>query len=477
MTETLTENIRLEHEVVRLQTEVERYRFEWVFMFGTADITSSDNESVNRIGYVCGRLRAQEARNELEEHVSYSRQLEAEFDEEMNGLRRDLTFRDRELTKLKIEHDKLKENLTRTRKEALSTNTQLREQLQVAVEERDRLAKQVQHLEQQNDDLERQLRSLSAFLFCCLFCIISYIISIIVQTIGQGKITCETLTSTERNLNAELEARALLTTELELNDELKEQCQRLEDEIRDLKLDNTVKETKLKNFTKINDNNNNNDNIHSPVSSNHLPNSSSPLNNNRRQSTTSNTSSTSNGPIWVERSKEKHQINRNNISESEELCTITNNNSTIIGNSKRMINPITSTMSVKNGLLTKSKPTTLSVASSGMNGVHSKNSSIFETPKIGAATKRLQNGCLSPSSSSNNNGTTTSATSSCATSSPLARNVSPIITDLLRTIQGTLQALEMKLHRICPERRATANVCEDLGTSNGFASPSSLNHH
>ncbi|KHN79909.1 Nuclear distribution protein nudE-like 1 [Toxocara canis] len=173
-------------------------------------------------------IRAEEAKAELEEHVSYSRQLEAEFDEQLNGMKRDLGVRDRELVKLTAERDRLRENLAHTRKEAISTGTILREQLQAAVEERDRLAKQVQHLEQQNDDLERELR-----------------------------ITSETLTDTERKLNAELEAHALLTTELEMKDELKassEQCQRLEDEIRDLKLDNTVKDTKIKNWQLVDKN-------------------------------------------------------------------------------------------------------------------------------------------------------------------------------------------------------------------------------
>ncbi|VDM47686.1 unnamed protein product [Toxocara canis] len=131
-------------------------------------------------------IRAEEAKAELEEHVSYSRQLEAEFDEQLNGMKRDLGVRDRELVKLTAERDRLR---------------------------------------------------VSAFV--------------------TSRITSETLTDTERKLNAELEAHALLTTELEMKDELKassEQCQRLEDEIRDLKLDNTVKDTKIKNWQLVDKN-------------------------------------------------------------------------------------------------------------------------------------------------------------------------------------------------------------------------------
>ncbi|EJW82263.1 NudE nuclear distribution, partial [Wuchereria bancrofti] len=60
-------------------------------------------------------------------------------------------------------------------------------------------------------------------------------------------ITCETLKDTEKKLNEELEVRALLITELDSKEDLKIRCQRLEDEVRDLKLDGMIKDTKLSN--------------------------------------------------------------------------------------------------------------------------------------------------------------------------------------------------------------------------------------
>uniref|UniRef100_F1KZT5 Nuclear distribution protein nudE-like protein n=1 Tax=Ascaris suum TaxID=6253 RepID=F1KZT5_ASCSU len=270
------------------------------------------------------RLEAEEAKAELEEYVSYSRQLEAEFDEQLNGMKRDISARDRELNELRTERDKLRESLARSRKEALSNGTVLQEQLQMAIKERDRLSKQVQHLEQQNDDLERELRIKSV-----------------------------TLADTEKKLNAELEVHALLTTELEFKDELKEQCQRLEDEIRDLKLDNTVKDAKIKSW--------------------HIVDKK---------------------PVLSVRTEKQKEFGKNGITKLPTAGT------------EKVLDDEAKTPKLSNG---------------NENGVGSK---INTLP------------------------------------SPLARNVSTIIADLLRTIQ----ALEMKLHRLCPERRNSTY-------ENGLGSP------
>ncbi|VDN51463.1 unnamed protein product [Dracunculus medinensis] len=167
-------------------------------------------------GEWCLWQRAEEAKADLRDFVSYSQQIEAELDKELNEAREIIKRKDYEILVLIQERDKLKNEASRLKVESFGIERKMGDELTRLQSENERLIKEVRILEQRNDDLERELR-----------------------------ITAESLKDTEKMLNDELEVRALLTTELESKDELKDQCQRLEDEIRDLKLDISVKDAKI----------------------------------------------------------------------------------------------------------------------------------------------------------------------------------------------------------------------------------------
>ncbi|VDO26778.1 unnamed protein product [Onchocerca flexuosa] len=156
-----------------------------------------------------------EAKNELKDFVTFSQQIENELDKELNAANLTLSKREKEIAILTQERDRYKEEVQRFRAEQYSRDMKLNNELQELRVEKENLMNTVHKLEQKNDDLERELRY--------------------------------TLKDTEKRLNEELEMRALLTTELDNKEDLKVRCQRLEDEVRDLKLDGMVKETKLSN--------------------------------------------------------------------------------------------------------------------------------------------------------------------------------------------------------------------------------------
>ncbi|KAM3726656.1 Nuclear distribution protein [Dirofilaria immitis] len=161
-----------------------------------------------------------EAKNELKDFVTFSQQIETELDKELNAANLSLSKREKEIAVLIQERDRYKEEAQRFRAEQFNRDMKLNDELQELRVEKENLMNAVHKLEQKNDDLERELR-----------------------------ITCETLKDTEKRLNEELEMRALLTTELDSKEDLKVRCQRLEDEVRDLKLDGMIKDTKLSNCT------------------------------------------------------------------------------------------------------------------------------------------------------------------------------------------------------------------------------------
>ncbi|VDK75081.1 unnamed protein product [Onchocerca ochengi] len=165
-----------------------------------------------------------EAKNELKDFVTFSQQIENELDKELNAANLTLSKREKEIAILTQERDRYKEEAQRFRAEQYSRDMKLNDELQELRVEKENLMNTVHRLEQKNDDLERELISVLFF-----------------------RITCETLKDTEKRLNEELELRALLTTELDNKEDLKVRCQRLEDEVRDLKLDGMVKDTKLSN--------------------------------------------------------------------------------------------------------------------------------------------------------------------------------------------------------------------------------------
>ncbi|VDK82838.1 unnamed protein product [Litomosoides sigmodontis] len=162
------------------------------------------------------KQEADEAKNELKDFVTFSQQIEAELDKELSAANLSLSKREKEIAVLIQERDRYKEEAQRFRTEQYSKDTKLNNELQELRDEKEILVNTVHKLEQKNDDLERELR-----------------------------ITCETLKDTEKKLNEELEMRALLTTELDSKEDLKVRCQRLEDEVRDLKLDGVIRDSKL----------------------------------------------------------------------------------------------------------------------------------------------------------------------------------------------------------------------------------------
>uniref|UniRef100_A0A0R3S645 NUDE_C domain-containing protein n=1 Tax=Elaeophora elaphi TaxID=1147741 RepID=A0A0R3S645_9BILA len=172
------------------------------------------------------KQEANEAKNELKDFVTFSQQIEAELDKELSAANLSLSKREKEIAVLVQERDRYKEEAQRFRAEQYSKDMKLNDELQELRAEKENLMSVVHKLEQKNDDLERELR-----------------------------ITRETLKDTEKKLNEELEMRALLTTELDTKEDLKVRCQRLEDEVRDLKLDGMVKDTKLSNSSICNQSN------------------------------------------------------------------------------------------------------------------------------------------------------------------------------------------------------------------------------
>ncbi|MFH4973305.1 hypothetical protein AB6A40_000014 [Gnathostoma spinigerum] len=168
------------------------------------------------------RKKAQEVEQEFEEFVSSSKEIEAELDKELMMVARSKDQREKELYVVTAERDKLKKELVDLRAEKLSTDSRMNDELKALRLERDHLLKEKQRLEQRNDDLERELR-----------------------------ISAETLRCTEQQLSEELEQHALLTTEVDENDQLKEQCQRLKDEVRDLKMDKKVHDLKRQNLKTV----------------------------------------------------------------------------------------------------------------------------------------------------------------------------------------------------------------------------------
>ncbi|VDN83100.1 unnamed protein product [Brugia pahangi] len=164
------------------------------------------------------KQEANEAKNELKDFVTFSQQIETELDKELNAANLSLSKREKEIAVLIQERDRYKEEIQRFRAEQYSKDMKLNDELQELRAEKENLLNVVHKLEQKNDDLERELR-----------------------------ITCETLKDTEKKLNEELEMRALLITELDSKEDLKIRCQRLEDEVRDLKLDGMINDAKLSN--------------------------------------------------------------------------------------------------------------------------------------------------------------------------------------------------------------------------------------
>ncbi|KAF5288309.1 hypothetical protein FQR65_LT12042 [Abscondita terminalis] len=146
---------------------------------------------------------------EYEDYVSDSQQLEKEF--EITIEQQDRTTKElksiNNLLQNKIDNLQLK--FEQTNRE----NNLLRVDIDVFKEEKENLAKYIRELEQKNDDLERAQR-------------------VVTETVG----------AIEVSLNSALERNAILESEVDEKECLKEKLQRLADETRDLKQELHVRE-------------------------------------------------------------------------------------------------------------------------------------------------------------------------------------------------------------------------------------------
>ncbi|KAK4874939.1 hypothetical protein RN001_014299 [Aquatica leii] len=146
---------------------------------------------------------------EYEDYVSDSQQLEKEFEITIEQ-------QDRATKELKSYNNSLQnkvENLQIKLEQLNRENNVLRGDIDVFKEEKENLAKYIRELEQKNDDLERAQR-------------------VVAETVG----------AIEVSLNSALERNAILESEVDEKECLKEKLQRLADETRDLKQELHVRE-------------------------------------------------------------------------------------------------------------------------------------------------------------------------------------------------------------------------------------------
>ncbi|KAF5271222.1 hypothetical protein FQA39_LY08229 [Lamprigera yunnana] len=146
---------------------------------------------------------------EHEDYVSDSQQLEKEY--EITIEQQDRTLKDLRSINNMLQNkvDNLQLKLEQTNRE----NTLLTTDIDIFKEEKENLSKYVRELEQKNDDLERAQR-------------------VVAETVG----------AIEVSLNSALERNAILESEVDEKECLKEKLQRLADETRDLKQELYVRE-------------------------------------------------------------------------------------------------------------------------------------------------------------------------------------------------------------------------------------------
>ncbi|KAB0793624.1 hypothetical protein PPYR_13244 [Photinus pyralis] len=146
---------------------------------------------------------------EYEDYVNDSQQLEKEF--EITIEQQERTIKElksmNNILQTKVDNSQLK--MEQTNRE----NSSLRSDIDIFKEEKEVLSKYIRELEQKNDDLERAQR-------------------VVAETVG----------AIEMSLNSALERNAILESEVDEKECLKEKLQRLADETRDLKQELHVRE-------------------------------------------------------------------------------------------------------------------------------------------------------------------------------------------------------------------------------------------
>ena len=160
-------------------------------------------------------------RTEFEEFQENSQELEAELEaslEQTESKNRDLQAK---LQRLEDENDSLKSRLDSQSNEAYVTIATLQAEKADLLQMKDSMIRYIREVEQINDDLERGKR-----------------------------VTVSSLDDFESKLNQAFEKNALLESELDEKEQLSVMCQRLKDEVRDLR---SELEIKVKKQTDIGD--------------------------------------------------------------------------------------------------------------------------------------------------------------------------------------------------------------------------------
>lgn len=159
----------------------------------------------------------QEARAEFDEYQESSRELEAELEAQLEQAERRNNELETALQRLQEDNDSLRSKLDCQQNEAYVMISRLEEENVELASAKEQLWKYVRELEQKNDDLERGKR-----------------------------VTMSSLEDFEQKLNQAFERNAILENELDEKEQLQVMCQRLKDEVRDLRQDMNTQTRKPK---------------------------------------------------------------------------------------------------------------------------------------------------------------------------------------------------------------------------------------
>jgi hypothetical protein len=151
-------------------------------------------------------VKADEARDELQEFQEGSRELEAELETQLEQSEKRVKELRTANNRMQLDGDQLKAKLEECQREYHCQVAELHDELAGIKGTRDQLNIYVRDLEQQNDDLERAKRC-----------------------------TIASLEDFESRMNKAIERNAFLESELDEKESLKDAVQRMKDETRDLK--------------------------------------------------------------------------------------------------------------------------------------------------------------------------------------------------------------------------------------------------
>ncbi|XP_065898339.1 nuclear distribution protein nudE-like 1 isoform X1 [Dysidea avara] len=159
----------------------------------------------------------QETRAEFDEYQESSRELEVELEAQLEQAERRSNELETTLQRLQEENESLRTKLDSQQNEAYVMISRLEEENVELSSTKEQLWKYVRELEQKNDDLERGKR-----------------------------VTMSSLEDFEQKLNQAFERNAILENELDDKEQLQVMCQRLKDEVRDLRQDMNTQTRKPK---------------------------------------------------------------------------------------------------------------------------------------------------------------------------------------------------------------------------------------